>query len=312
MTYPPGSPGYPSAQQPTTQFGSPVQPYGKAAPEAVPAPPGEPVKIVTYLAAAVAGLGLLVYLSSFGPLFTVSNADFPEMMGQASGSTFGLALAVLGSLLAAALAAVGVLPRFRGFVASAAAVAVVSFLLVIAEVITAGTGISFGWALYLVIALTLLQAAAGVVAVLFEGGVLTAPAPRPRFEQPQYEPQPPPYGPYGGPGGYYNTPSGPPQARPEPQRHLPQHQGPQSQQGPQGGPQSSPPPQRGGYPSQYGGGYSSGPSTGGFPSPAAHNGPPTPPTGFPTYGQPQQSSSSAPTTQVPQQPPSQQSGKSSS
>ena len=30
MTYPPGSPGYPPAQQPTTQFVAPTQQFGKA------------------------------------------------------------------------------------------------------------------------------------------------------------------------------------------------------------------------------------------------------------------------------------------
>ena len=81
----------------------------------------------------------------------------------------------------------------------------------------------------------------------------------------------------------------------------------------------------GGYGSQGGGGddpWATNPSQGGQPQGGAapqgggnqggswggqHSGPPTPPTGFPTYGQPQSSSnagnsSSAPTTQVPAQP----------
>ena len=46
-------------------------------------------------------------------------------------------------------------------------------------------------------------------------------------------------------------------------------------------------PQRPGYPSQYGGGYpGGGPSTGGFSARSTQSGPPTPPTGFPTFGQP--------------------------
>ena len=80
------------------------------------------------------------------------------------------------------------------------------------------------------IAFTLLQTIVAVAALLLEAGVITAPAPRPRYEQ---------FGQYGPPpGGYYGQP------------------------GPQGPPQGLPP--RPGYPSQYGGGYSSGPSTGGF------------------------------------------------
>ena len=75
-------------------------------------------------------------------------------------------------------------------------------------------GFSIGWALWLVLVFTVLQAIAAVTALLFESGVLTAPAPRPRYEQQQY-------GQYGPPGNYYPGV-------------------------PQGG-------QRPGYPTQYGG-----------------------------------------------------------
>ena len=68
MSYlnPPGSPGYPPAQQPTTQFAAPTQQFGKL-PDAAPAAEG-PSKLPVYLTAAVAALGLAVYLSSYGPL----------------------------------------------------------------------------------------------------------------------------------------------------------------------------------------------------------------------------------------------------
>jgi len=52
MTYPPGSPGYPPPQQPTTQFAAPTQQFGKL-PEAAPAAEG-PSKLPVYLTAAVA------------------------------------------------------------------------------------------------------------------------------------------------------------------------------------------------------------------------------------------------------------------
>lgn len=285
MTYSPGSPGYTPTQQPTTQFAAPGQQYGKA-PESTAAE--GPAKLSVYLTAAVAALGLAVYLSAFGPIFTISSSDFPQL-GSASGTSLGLGLAVLASILAAALAGVSLLPKQKSFVAVVAAISTVAFLLVIAEVINKPSGVSIGWALYVIIALTVLQAGSAVAALLFDAGVLAAPAPRPTYEQ---QPQ---YGQYNAPASYYGQP------RPGSQ---PQHQPPQQ-------------PQRPGYPSPYGGGYPSGPSTGGFSALGPQNGPPTPPTGFPTYGQPQhqQSSSSAPTTQVPAQPPSsspQQSGPSSS
>ena len=76
MTYPPGNPGYPPAQQPTTQFAAPTQQFGKM-PESASAP-GGPSKLPLYLSAAVAALGLAVYLSSYGPLFASACDDTVE------------------------------------------------------------------------------------------------------------------------------------------------------------------------------------------------------------------------------------------
>jgi hypothetical protein len=249
MTYPPGSPGYPPAQLPTTQFAAPTQQLGKV-PEAALEGPS---KLPLYLTAAVAALGLAVYLSSFGPLFT-AGADFftPTLLD----------LGVVASILAALLAGVGLLPKQKVASALVAVLSVLGFLLVIEIVLTAPSGVGIDWGLYLIIAFSAVQAIVAVAVLLFDAGVITPPVPRPRYEQQQY-------GQYGAP--YYGQPH-------------------------PGGP---PPQQRPGYPAPYGGGYG-GPSTSGFSSAPHQAGPPTPPTGFPTYGQPP--SSSAPTTQVPAQP----------
>lgn len=282
MSYPQGAPGgsgYPPAQQPTTQFAAPTQQFAKVAerdPGAAGA--GVPSKLPMYLSGVVAVLGLLVYLSSFAPQFTITASQFPGL-GQLSGSSLGLAFAVIAAVLAGLLAGLGLLPKQQSHVAIAAVAATLSFLLVLAEVINKPAGASLGWGLYLVIAFTLLQAAVALVVLLFDAGIITAPAPRPRYEQPQH------FGQY--PGPYYGQPGQPP---------VP----PQNQQ------------PRPGYPTPYGGYPGTGPSTGGFPA-VAPSGPPTPPTGFPTYGQPP--SSNAPTTQVPTPPQpssSSQSGESSS
>jgi uncharacterized protein DUF5336 len=256
MTYPPGSPGYSST--PTTQFSAPTQQLSKA-PES---DSGAASKLPLYLAAAVAVLGLAVYLSSFGPQFTISNSEFPQL-GSASGSTLGLGIAVVAAVLAALLAGVSLLPKQKSFVGVVAVVAVLAFLLVIAEVINAPSGATIDWALYLVIAFSLLEAVTGVAWLLLDAGIITAPVPRPKHDQQQQ------YSPYGGPGGYYG------------QQHPGQGQYPQQQGGQQ----------RPGYPPQYGQGYQGAPSTGGFQSGNPQQaGPPTPPTGFPTYGQPPSSS----------------------
>jgi hypothetical protein len=215
-----------------------------------------------YLAIAVAVLGFGVYLSSFGPLFT-SGADFftPTLLD----------LGVVAAIAAGLIAGVSLLPKQRALPAVIAVLSVLAFLLVIAIVLTAPEGVSIDWGLYLIIAFTMFQAIAAVAVLLFDAGIITPPAPR----QPRYDQQ---YGQYGGPGGqqYYG------QA---------QHGGPPPQQGLS---------QRPGYPSQYGG-YSGGnPSTGGF-SGAQQSGPPTPPTGFPAYGQPPSSSTPTAQAQMPQQ-----------
>lgn len=256
MTYPPGSPGYPSAQQPTTQFAAPTQQFGKL-PESGASAEGQS-KLPMYLTAAVAVLGLAVYVSSYGPLLEASVEILTPTL---------LDLGVTASLLAGLIAGVGLVPRQKTSPALLAVLSLLGFLLVIAIVLTAPRGVDIKWGLYLIIAFGVAQAIVAVAALLFDAGVITPPVPRPRYEQQ--------YGHYGAPGPYYG------------QQHQPgpsHHQGPQQQQ------------QRPGYP--YSGGYPSGPSTGGFPA-SPQGGPPTPPTGFPTYGQPP--SSNAPTTQVPTQ-----------
>ena len=211
-----------------------------------------------YLTAAVAALGLAVYLSSFGPLFTAS-ADFftPTLLD----------LGVVASLLGGAACR-----RRPGAQAEAAARAPGGAV---------GTGLPAGdrdradrarrhrhrLGLYLIIAFSVVQAIVAVAVLLFDAGVITPPAPRPNYEQQQQ------YSQYGGrpvlrtaqqPGaaapaaGHATAAPWLPVAvrrwlpgRPV-DRRIPER--------PQGGHQS---------------------------------GPPTPPTGFPTYGQPP--SSNAPT-----------------
>ena len=273
MTYPPSSSGYPPSQQPTTQFSAPTQQFGKPEQPSAQSPSATaagPSKLPFILLAAIGVLGLLVYLFSFGPQFKIESTDFPQL-GSATGTSLGLGLAVVAALLSALIAAASLLPNQKAPVSIIAAVAVLAFLLVIAEVIQTPEGVSLGWALYVVIALTLVQAALGIGALLLDAGIIKAPVAKPK--QPKYEQQPQ-YGQYGGPNQYYG-------------QHAPL----------QGGQQQRPQ-----YPGQYGGGYSGGqPSGGGYGTTGQQSGPPTPPTGFPTYGQPQ-ATQSAPAGHTPGQP----------
>ncbi|MDG4665835.1 DUF5336 domain-containing protein [Mycobacterium sp. 236(2023)] len=264
MSYPQGAPGgqgFPPGQQPTTQFAAPTQQFNKV-PDVEPGVQ-EPSKLPAYLSGATAALGLLVFLSSFGPQFAVGSADIAAAAALGGISLWGL-LVVVSALLSALFAGVGLLPKQQNYSAFAAVAAVLSFLLVIYIVLSTPSGVSLDWGLYLVILFSLLQAAVAVVVLLFDAGIITPPVAKPKYEQPQY-------GQY--PGAYYGQPPA----------------GPAHQQAPLPRP---------GYPTPYGAYPSTGPTTGGFPA-APQSGSPTPPTGFPSFGQPP--ASNAPTTQVPTQ-----------
>jgi hypothetical protein len=237
MTYSPGSPGY--------QPGQPPGSYAAANPFAKPADTAS--KLPMYLQIAVIVLGLGTYLASFGPMLTVSDSEL-------GGFTGDVGLAVPLAVLAALLAAVGLLPKAKNYAAIIGVVAVLGALLAIARTITKDDLFSVGWGLWLVLAFNVVQAIVAVGVLLLDAGVVTAPVPTPKYD---------PYAQYGlAPGtGYY-------------------------------GPQQSGYPSYGGYPSGPStGGYGSpsAPSPGVFGTGSqqtSHHSPPTPPTGFPGFSPP--------------------------
>lgn len=257
MTYSSGSPGYQPAQSPGSR-GASTPSFAKS--------DDHVGKLPLYLSIAVVALGLAAYLASFGPMFTM-NADLGPS-GGGLGSIHGVGTAA--ALLAALLAAVGLLPKAKNYIPIVAVIAVLGALMVIVRTFSKPAGFEIGWALWFVLACAVLQAIAAVGALLLDAGVITAPAPRPKYDQyPQYGQAQ--YGQYGGqPGGYYGQAG--------------QQRAPYQQHGPQ----------QSGYASQYGGGYSSGSSTGGFTAAGsqqgsqqgAQHGASTPPTGFPSFSQP--------------------------
>ncbi|HTM84538.1 MAG TPA: DUF5336 domain-containing protein, partial [Mycobacterium sp.] len=232
-------------------------------------------KLPFYLQIAVVALGFGVYLANFGPIVTVTDGEYPLILGDA-GHTVPLAL------LAALLAAVGLLPKAKVYTPVVAVIAVLGALLAISTIADDGDNYMIGWGLWVVLTFSILQAAAAVGALLLEAGVVTAPAPRPKYD---------PYAQYGLPpgGNYYGQPG---------QQQGYGHQGHQAPQ------QQSGYPSYGGYPSapsSGGFGAQSAPSTGGFNTggqnaPGAQQGPPTPPTGFPSFSPPPASGSSSSST----------------
>lgn len=246
MTYPPGNPpgnpGYPPAPAPAP-YGTPS--FAKTA--------DAESKLPLYLQITVAVSGLAVYLASFGPVLTAVESEFTGLRGHAG-------LAVPLAVLAALLAAVGALPKAKKYTAIVAVLASLGALLALARTVTKDEIYTVGWGLWAVLGFGVVQAGAAVAALLLEAGVITAPAPRPKYD---------PYAQYGLPpgAGYYPQPGQPAQpARPA----------------------FPPAPQQSGYPSY--GGYPQGPATGavaGFgsaPQQTQQQGPPTPPTGFPSFG----------------------------
>src|SRR4051812_23918645 len=138
MTYSPGSPGYPPAQQPGS--------YGAASSAPASTEPGES-KLGLYLAIAVTALGLLAYFFSFGPLFTYKS-DIGGIGADVSGDT-GFAVPV--AVLAALIAGVGLLPKVTSRLAPVAVLSVLAVLMIISTTFSKPDSFSTGWALWVVL-----------------------------------------------------------------------------------------------------------------------------------------------------------------
>jgi hypothetical protein len=250
MTYSPGSPGYPPAQSPGGYGGSSTPSFAKS-------DDGES-HLSRYLTIGVLVLGLATYLLSYGPMITRILPNGDELVE--SGSTLPIDLV----LLAALLAGVSLLPKARNYAAVVTAVSVLGALLLIEDTIGAS---GRGWALWFALAAGVLQAILAVSALLLDAGVITPPAPRPKYDQ---------YGHYGQYGGYYGQQQPPYQQSGYPGQYGGYSSGPSTggfstQSGPiPSSPQSSP--QQGSSPGQQ-------------------HGSPTPPTGFPSFSPPPSSGS---------------------
>ena len=257
MTYPAGNPGFQPAQPPGS---FPGQTPSFTRPEDTAS------KLPLYLYISVVVFGLAAYLFNFGPILVPTEGDFGGLRG-------GAGDAVTASVLAALLAGAGMLPKANKHTGIVAAIAALGALLAINVSFTRNSDyLTVGWALWVVLGLAILQAGAAILALLLEAGVVTAPAPRPKFD---------PYSQYGLPHGasYYGQPGG----------HSPGHiHAPQPGYPSYG---SYPPaPTAGNFSGPPSGGFSTqSPSSGGFgtgPQQGQSQGPPTPPTGFPSFPPP--------------------------
>ena len=241
MTYPPGNPGYPPAQSPGS-YGAPGSTsFAKSA--------DAENNLKHYLTIAIAVLGVLTYLASYFPMVSRLLPNGDELVEK--GSTLPVDLVLFAGLLAG----VSLLPKAKSYLAAVTAVSLLGSLLLIQDTIDASDR---GAGLWIAVTAGVVQAALALSALLLDAGVITAPAPRPKYDQ--Y------YGQY---GGYYGQQQAPYQ---------------QSGYGTQYGGYPSGP-NTGGFPAQPGPQPSSAQS---------QHGSPTPPTGFPSFSPPPSSGSGTP------------------
>ncbi|RDI66645.1 DUF5336 domain-containing protein [Nocardia pseudobrasiliensis] len=196
MSYPTGGSGYNAPQQPPSSAPSFGQQPSSGTGAASTAGESSAKGLPFYLTVGVAALGVINFLLGFTSYATFKPGDgsglglrIPEQTAsffKAGGITPLLALLLLGGLLAG----LSLLPK-QNWVGAGAAAAGAGFLGLLFQSFTLGEGYSLAWGAWVVLFLGLVQTAAGVVAVLFEGGILTPPAPKPAAPQG-----------FGGPGGY--------------------------------------------------------------------------------------------------------------
>ncbi|MGY4103005.1 DUF5336 domain-containing protein [Nocardia sp. R16R-3T] len=195
MSYPTGGSGYNAPATPP----APAGPGQSAGTGAASTAKGLPYLLVV----GVAALGVINFLLGFLPFFgqkprdlgrgvTVEGNDTLSLF-QYFGAAGLLAILLLGGLLAG----LSLLPK-QNWIGAAAAASAAGFLgtLFLSFTTPDDLNVELKWGAYVLLALAFAQTAIAVVAVLFEAGILTPPAPKPATPQ----------GPPGGFGGGYGQP----------------------------------------------------------------------------------------------------------
>lgn len=151
---------------------------------------------------AVAALGLINFLLGFAPFTSISGSSSGIGSGlDTSSSFFESSIYGLGFVFAGGVVAgVSLLPK-QSYAGIAAALTLTGFFALVFAAFSVGTSdyvdISLGWGLIIVLILSFVQTVVAVAALLFEIGILKAPAPRPVAQQ------------YGQPQGYSQAPGQP-------------------------------------------------------------------------------------------------------
>lgn len=196
---------------------------------------------------AVAALGLINFLLGFAPFTSISGSSSGIGSGlDTSSSFFESSIYGLGFVFAGGVVAgVSLLPK-QSYAGIAAALTLTGFFALVFAAFSVGTSdyvdISLGWGLIIVLILSFVQTVVAVAALLFEIGILKAPAPRPvaqQYGQPQPYGQAPGQAP-GQPQGYGQAQYGQPQQAQQPGQYQQNPQYGQAQQQGYGGAHAAP------------------------------------------------------------------------
>ncbi len=193
MSYPTGGSGYNAPATPPA-FASSGQSAGAGTESTAKGLP-------YFLVAGVAGLGVINFLLGFLPFFRQKPRDLGRGVTVEGNDTlslfqyFGAAALLAILLLGGLLAALSLLPK-QNWTGAAAAASAAGFLgtLFLSFTTPDDLNVELTWGAYVLLIVAFVQTAIAVVAVLFEAGILTPPAPKPAA------PQGPPSG--FGAGGY--------------------------------------------------------------------------------------------------------------
>jgi hypothetical protein len=220
--YGPQSPGYgvPPAPGPAVQAGQAGEgSQGEGSATGLP----------FYFNIGVVVLGVLSFFLGFLPYISGASAEFAgESISVSSAANFFMTNGLVSTsllLVAALVAAVGMLPKQDIHVGAVASLSVVGFVSLLFQLVSLPGEAKLGIGLIIVLITSFLQAALAITALLFSSDIIKPPAPKqpqygyygqggygqPQPPSPPSQPQQPYYGAAPGPGSYPPPPPSQPQ-----------------------------------------------------------------------------------------------------
>ncbi|MEV0297216.1 DUF5336 domain-containing protein [Nocardia sp. NPDC050710] len=202
MSYPTGGSGYNTPATPSAPPSLGQSPSGAST--GTSASGSDAKGLPFFLVVGVAALGAINFLLGFLPYAAREFTNPVTGATTSAESANGFEVPITGLLtillFAGALAGLSVLPK-QNWKGAAAAASLAGFLGLVFQSFFLSDGVELKWGAWLLMFFALVQAGVAVAAVLFEAGILTAPAPKPAT---QSAPQPGGYA----QGGYGQQPFG--------------------------------------------------------------------------------------------------------